>query len=488
MCLQSIHSRMNRGLILYESFKCPKRCTSLSLTLHCMAPPTPLLSPNMNRKSENAKAWREDAIFLDSLQHYIAYLLRILGYTRIWPIESFSLLKMLLLTGTTIIFISALFLLLLAEILMLTMNINLKLFASVIGVISLHCTALTKWCYCIWKNRKIVDLVMKLEKCHVLCQRIDKSDEGHRIYRNEMEHARKYSNLFTWWWGVSCIYGVLHWSVNPFFLGMAPDQINSINRTLKKRIFPYIAWYPVNIDDTYNYACLYLMQVLAAISSALGTLCYDAFYVTMLIVICMQLQYINAIIPIKINFDNVPCSETTFILEDKLKKCVDCHTEILKFLKMLQTFTGPAMFLQCVDTLSILCLISFEASVIKIAIDIESIMKLLALLEYFLLSAFELFAFCFCATQIEYLGLQIAHSVYSCRWELVDLKKKTYVVSGKQIKHCNIGRTVQIIMMQAQRPIVLTGGPFYVLSMETFRVIMSVAMSNSLMLRTMASK
>ncbi|XP_071645983.1 uncharacterized protein [Temnothorax longispinosus] len=459
MCLQSIHSRMNRGLILYESFKCPKRCTSLSLTLHCMAPPTPLLSPNMNRKSENAKAWREDAIFLDSLQHYIAYLLRILGYTRIWPIESFSLLKMLLLTGTTIIFISALFLLLLAEILMLTMNINLKLFASVIGVISLHCTALTKWCYCIWKNRKIVDLVMKLEKCHVLCQRIDKSDEGHRIYRNEMEHAR-----------------------------MAPDQINSINRTLKKRIFPYIAWYPVNIDDTYNYACLYLMQVLAAISSALGTLCYDAFYVTMLIVICMQLQYINAIIPIKINFDNVPCSETTFILEDKLKKCVDCHTEILKFLKMLQTFTGPAMFLQCVDTLSILCLISFEASVIKIAIDIESIMKLLALLEYFLLSAFELFAFCFCATQIEYLGLQIAHSVYSCRWELVDLKKKTYVVSGKQIKHCNIGRTVQIIMMQAQRPIVLTGGPFYVLSMETFRVIMSVAMSNSLMLRTMASK
>jgi len=38
-------------------------------------------------------------------------------------------------------------------------------------------------------------------------------------------------------------------------------------------------------------------------------------------------------------------------------------------------------------------------------------------------------------------------------------------------KYCDIGRLVQMIMLRAQKPIVLTGGPFYVLSLETFRIV-----------------
>lgn len=35
----------------------------------------------------------------------------------------------------------------------------------------------------------------------------------------------------------------------------------------------------------------------------------------------------------------------------------------------------------------------------------------------------------------------------------------------------NVKDMVQMIMLRAQRPIILTGGPFYVLSLETFKLV-----------------
>ncbi|XP_018055303.1 PREDICTED: odorant receptor 13a-like [Atta colombica] len=267
----------------------------------------------MNRKSEDNKVCKREDII--SLEYYIANLLFVLEYACIWPVKSFSPLKVLFSTVATIVFILTNFLLLFSEIVALAMSNDLKIFANIIGAISMHAVGLMKWCYSIWKNREIIDLVRK-------------------------------------------------------------------------------------------------------------------------------------------------------------------------FIKMLQTFSGPTMFVQCIETLLIICLVSFEASMIKIAIDMESILKLWSLFEYFLCAALQLFIFCFSAAQLEHLGLQIAQSIYSCGWEFVVFKKREKMDFGKQLK--DISRLVQTIMIRAQRPIILTGGPFYVLSLETFRVIIGLAMSNSIMLRTIS--
>jgi len=117
-----------------------------------------------------------------------------------------------------------------------------------------------------------------------------------------MEYTRKYSNFFICCWTFACIYGVLHWCANPLLLEWAPNQINSVNQTLKRRNLPYIGWYPINANNIYNYVCLYLIQIIGGISSGLGIICYDTFYVTMLMVICAQFQYINIML-MKIDFD-----------------------------------------------------------------------------------------------------------------------------------------------------------------------------------------
>ena len=142
-------------------------------------PPTPLLFPNMNRKSEDNKVCKREDII--SLEYYIANLLFVLEYACIWPVKSFSPLKVLFSTVATIVFILTNFLLLFSEIVALAMSNDLKIFANIIGAISMHAVGLMKWCYSIWKNREIIDLVRKLEKCHVFCQRIDNSKESMSI-------------------------------------------------------------------------------------------------------------------------------------------------------------------------------------------------------------------------------------------------------------------------------------------------------------------
>lgn len=118
-----------------------------------------------------------------------------------------------------------------------------------------------------------------------------------------MEYARRYSNYFIYGWTCTCIYGVLHWCANPFLLGTwALKQMNSTNYTFTERNLPFIGWYPFNTDDIYNYIYLYLMQIIGGISSGLGIVCYDTFYVTMLMIISAQIQHINIILT-RINFD-----------------------------------------------------------------------------------------------------------------------------------------------------------------------------------------
>lgn len=132
---------------------------------------------DMKRKSndDQTEIRRKDAT---SLEYYISCLLAILGYARIWPVDSFPLHKMVFSIGATSVFILGNFLLLLSEIVELTVIKELKLFANIVGVICMHLVGLIKWCYCIKKNRQIVDIAIKLEKCHVLCQQIDNSGEG----------------------------------------------------------------------------------------------------------------------------------------------------------------------------------------------------------------------------------------------------------------------------------------------------------------------
>jgi len=114
----------------------------------------------------------------DAMDHYIASLLAVLRYARIWSAEPLALRETLLSTAATSVFVAGNFLLLLSEMAALTLDMNLEIFAKIMSITSMHGLGFVKWCYCIRRGGEMVGILMKLQKCHVLCQRIDDCDEG----------------------------------------------------------------------------------------------------------------------------------------------------------------------------------------------------------------------------------------------------------------------------------------------------------------------
>lgn len=128
----------------------------------------------MSRDSNGESRVQKDA---RSLEYYIEYLLIQLEYVSAWPPKVVSL-KTHLLKTVAVFSTLTLFVLILLESAMLLIHKDLQLFANVIGVIVLHTVGFMKCVYFLQRKRKIRDMMVKLEKCHVLCQQIDDSQEG----------------------------------------------------------------------------------------------------------------------------------------------------------------------------------------------------------------------------------------------------------------------------------------------------------------------
>lgn len=117
-----------------------------------------------------------------------------------------------------------------------------------------------------------------------------------RLYNDTMEQACRFCNYFICSWMSVTIYGVLHWCSNPLLVTSRENKMDSINNTLNQRGLPFITWQLWNIDNIYSYICLYFTQIIGGVACAIGTVCYDAFYVSLVMVICMQLQYVNTVL------------------------------------------------------------------------------------------------------------------------------------------------------------------------------------------------
>ncbi|XP_025161170.1 odorant receptor 4-like [Harpegnathos saltator] len=309
---------------------------------------------------------------------------------------------------------------------------------------------------------------------------------GHEIYKSEIECARQHTNLFFCWW-LSCIFfAVTQWCAAPFLSGTYKSYL--INGTFTDRELPYMGWFPLNTRDIYAYIFLLMLQIIGMLSCTFGIIFFDSLYISILIIIRVQFRYINMTLVATSNLaEEQRAPDALISFKTKLKNCVDCHVEIIKFLKMLQAFASPMMFAQCIECVLELCFTSFQASAIELTMDKKNMIALFKLCGYFSTAAVQLYFFCFFATQIESLASQIPHSVYSCGWEMMIFKQRKEPSTKKQFNN-DINQLVNMITIQAQRPIVLTGGPFYVLSMETFRAMMSLALSNSIMLRQLSDR
>ncbi|KAG7212890.1 hypothetical protein KM043_002242 [Ampulex compressa] len=423
---------------------------------------------------------------INSFEKYIRHLLIILRHLRIWRKDDLLETRKTLFRTILISFLlSANFWLIITEVLSLAGIVSLEMIANTVANLGFHISGFLKWSFCMKKHRQIAIIVARMNKCHLLCLSINNKEEDHGKYEEKMLKASYNSNLFIYAWAWICIYGVIHWCFNPliakFFLQDSKSRIFNETPIVTKQL-PFPAWHPWDTDNFYGYLGSYTIQFIGGLSAGVGIMAYDVLYVTILIIISAQFQYLNA----SLSDEEYPTSRLdtrTVNLEARLKRCVLCHSEILMFLYYLEILVSPVMFVQCVYTLIVICLLSLEASSLAITMDTEGMIKLWSIVEYFSAIAMQLYFFCYYSTNIKIMSSQVADSIYCCGWESSLNEKEETTIVKQQFRLRRIKDVMNVMIMRAQKPVIMTGGPFYELSLETFKAIIGMALSNSMVLR-----
>ncbi|XP_035744035.1 odorant receptor 13a-like [Vespa mandarinia] len=423
---------------------------------------------NMEKREESIK-------LLDSIvpfENYIKHLITLLKYLRIWrQRNTFSVSKLFVLTITIALSLFANFVLIISELLMVSGNSDIEQLSNTINPLGLHMTGFIKWIYCINKSKEISRLVADLNRCYLLSKRIEISKRGCDFSKTEMETVYKNSRIWQYLWTTFCVYGIIHWCFNALiqkYYGQVKILNTSDNNVdIDYNSLPYITWQPWSIGTVKGYGYSFIIQLIGALTSTVGAACYDSLHICILMIICGQFRCLYFSL---IEIDTIVGVRTIEELEMKLRYCVDHHIAVLKISKDLENFGNLPMFVQCLENIIIICLLSFEMTVIEFKMDSESITKLLSLMEYFSALSVQLYIFCFYSTQIYSLSLQIADAVYACNWEMIIYDKIENTKKDKQLT-MKVKHLILFLSLRAQKPIVMTGGPFYVLSLETFKSV-----------------
>ncbi|XP_033217019.1 uncharacterized protein LOC117172863 isoform X2 [Belonocnema kinseyi] len=365
------------------------------------------------------------AVNRSSLNQYAEHLFDLLHLLRIYKSEKvFSLLARFSTGILIIICVVANLVLVISELIGLKDAKNVKQLARGIGLVSFHTTGIVKWCYCMWKIDIITSLINMLHNCHYLSLQICQNVRDREKLHKEMQLACKITSIFAYYWPPIGIGAALHYCFNPISFRLYRIYIEKHDSAAIPKILPLDGWFPWDQEH----------------------------------------------------------AKVTGIarFEERLKNCAVQHAKILKYVKELEDVGSPCMFVQCVQNIVILCLCSFEAATLQITSDADCVVNILNLLEFCSGVTVQLFFFCYIASYISSLGLDIAEAAYASQWasSFDALKsKKRYNRRNHKVKY-----SVLMITTRAQIPILLTGGPFYILSLQTFKSIVGMAVSNAVIL------
>uniref|UniRef100_A0A182P061 Uncharacterized protein n=1 Tax=Anopheles epiroticus TaxID=199890 RepID=A0A182P061_9DIPT len=321
-----------------------------------------------------------------------------------------------------------------------------------------------------------------------------RSDAG--VHYISISSCYRFTNRFQFWWLVMCVLGTMHWAIYP---------ILSQERTL-----PFPCWYPVDVQQSPMYELAYIFQVLGQLQVGLVYGLSGALFMVFVFMVCTQfdmlccsltnirqtamilnggyktlLRHCQDVIEVdsrgyvlqevfREDLDNAQATKTiskldqlspaqsylmelapelTCVMED----CIKHHLLLLRFCQLLEECYHPYVLLKLFQILLLLCFLAFMATVESL-----STMKLINVLEYFMLTMTELYLFCFLGQILTNQGLKVGDALWKSPWHLCGASYR---------------RRLLIILMNAQRPVRLTGLKLYELNLETYYAVLKAAFS-----------
>uniref|UniRef100_A0A340TB37 Odorant receptor n=2 Tax=Anopheles merus TaxID=30066 RepID=A0A340TB37_ANOME len=316
------------------------------------------------------------------------------------------------------------------------------------------------------------------------------------VHYVSISSSYRFTNRYQFWWIASCLLGTMHWAIYP---------ILSQERTL-----PFPCWYPVDVHQSPMYELAYIFQVLGQLQVSLVFGLASALFMVFVFVVCTQFDMLccslsnvrqSAMIlnggygpelreyqdtyeldtrdyvlqeVFREDLDTVQGTKTASRLDQLsptqsylmelapeltcvMEDCIQHHLILLRFCQLLENCYHPYVLLKLLQILLLLCFLSFMATVESL-----STMKLINVLEYFMLSMTELYLYCFLGQTLKNQGLKVGDALWKSPWHLCGASYR---------------RRLLIILMNAQRPVRLTGLKLYELNLETYYTVLKAAFS-----------
>ncbi|XP_044583472.1 uncharacterized protein LOC123264296 isoform X2 [Cotesia glomerata] len=362
--------------------------------------------------------------------------------------------------------------------------------AAHINPICFHLNGLLKWCFGLIKLNDIEEILAKMKRCHRLCLNYTDSEKEIRRYNLRMLEYKQNVIKFVYIWLILLVYGVNQWCLDPIMKDLYHDLYGQkiINSSFNRHL-PYPGLFPWHVDNFSKYVMTFGFQYVSAIAAALEIAGYDILNVILLVNVYYNLEHLNE--SLFKNTDNLSIVRGEVNVRKattKLKMYLMHHREISEFVEKLKKVSSYPMFILCLDSTIALCLVSLEASAMKIDSSVECIMKIMNMGIYWIGIALQLFIFTFLASSIEELGLQTADAIYSCNWERSIVEYRGEFTDAHKHVIVEVNQLITFSLMRAQKPIVFMGGKFYILSLQTFKALTGFSLSNAVVLRQLSSE
>nr|XP_029719120.1 odorant receptor 83a-like [Aedes albopictus] len=320
----------------------------------------------------------------------------------------------------------------------------------------------------------------------------------------KFESSRRYFSRLFKIWITTCVLGTLHWAIFPILQ--------------REKVLPLQCWYPIDVHRSPLYELAFLGQVLGQLQVGLVYGMTGALLMMYIFIVCGQFDilccslsnvYYTAMInsggnrfklcAIQALLENTlrdpsehyvkevfmeelsKAPRTTakklasvsekhqyldYLQEElatALDECVDHHCMLINFCRLLEECFHPFILLKLGQMLSLLCLLSYMATVVCILQQTNlSVMKLMNIGEYFVLTMAELFSFCYLGETLKNQSVKISNALLSSTW----------YKCGAQFR-----QRVMLILKASQKPLKLSALKLYHLDFETYRSVLTAAFS-----------
>ncbi|XP_052863326.1 odorant receptor 83a [Anopheles cruzii] len=318
------------------------------------------------------------------------------------------------------------------------------------------------------------------------------------VYYLSISSCYRFANRCLFWWMILCMLGAMHWAIYP---------ILSQQRTL-----PFPCWYPVDVHRSPMYELAYICQVLGQLQVSLVFGLAGALFMVFVFVACNQFDLLccsllnvrqtamllngghgaelrnaqrrNCTIETRGDYllreifledldtvrptvatvratNSLPTSqryltELSAELTTALDDCIRHHLVVLRYCELLEDCYHPYVLLKLFHIVLLLCFLAFMAT------ESLSTMKLINVLEYFILTMSELYLYCFLGQILQNQAFKVGDALWNSPWQQCGALYR---------------RRMLIVLMNAQRPVRLTGMKLYELNLETYYTVLKASFS-----------